>query len=31
MMLDSIKSDGTKGGPKPQLQEIFGLGLAYKF
>jgi len=27
----TVKSDGTKGGPKVQIQEIFGLGLAYKF
>ncbi|HMH33783.1 MAG TPA: DUF3078 domain-containing protein [Puia sp.] len=29
--IQSVKSDGTKGGPKPQIQEIFGIGLAYKF
>jgi hypothetical protein len=29
--VQSVKSDGTKGGPKPQIQEIFGIGLAYKF
>jgi Protein of unknown function (DUF3078) len=29
--VQTVKSDGSKGGPKPQLQEIFGLGLAYKF
>jgi len=27
----SVNSDGTTGGPKAQIQEIFGLGLAYKF
>ncbi|MFI5152148.1 MAG: DUF3078 domain-containing protein [Chitinophagales bacterium] len=27
----SVNSDGTSGGPKPQIQEIFGIGLAYKF
>lgn len=29
--IKSIKSDGTQGGPKVQLQEIMGIGLAYAF
>jgi hypothetical protein len=29
--IKSVNSDGTSGGPKTQIQEIFGLGLAYKF
>jgi hypothetical protein len=29
--IKSIKSDGTSDGPKVQIQEVFGLGLAYKF
>jgi hypothetical protein len=29
--IKSTKSDGTAGGPKVQLQEIIGIGLAYKF
>jgi hypothetical protein len=29
--IKSVDSDGTFGGPKLQLQEIFGIGLAYKF
>ena len=29
--IKSVKSDGTFGGPKLQLQEIFGVGFAYKF
>jgi Protein of unknown function (DUF3078) len=29
--IKSTKSDGTAGGPKVQLQEIIGVGLAYKF
>lgn len=28
--IKSVNSDGTLGGPKPQLQELFGLGLAVK-
>ena len=27
----SVKSDGTAGGPKVQIQEVVGIGLAYKF
>jgi hypothetical protein len=27
----SVRSDGTPGGPKLQLQEVLGVGLAYKF
>ena len=27
----SVKADGTPGGPKPQLQELIGLGISYKF
>lgn len=27
----SVKSDGTVGGPALQLQEVMGIGLAYKF
>ena len=29
--IKSVKSDGTYGGPGLQLQEILGIGLAYKF
>ena len=29
--IQTVNSDGTKGGPKLQLQEIFGMGLAFKF
>jgi hypothetical protein len=29
--IKSVNADGTVGGPKPQIQELFGLGLAYKF
>jgi hypothetical protein len=29
--VNSVKSDGTPGGPKLQFQEIFGIGIAYKF
>jgi len=29
--IKSVNADGTPGGPKPQLQELFGIGLAYKF
>jgi hypothetical protein len=29
--IKSTKSDGTAGGPKLQLQEVMGIGLAYKF
>lgn len=29
--IKTVKSDGTAGGPKPQIQEIFGVGIAYKF
>jgi hypothetical protein len=29
--IKSIKDDGTQGGPKVQLQEVMGIGLAYTF
>jgi hypothetical protein len=29
--IKSVKSDGTAGGPAIQLQEVIGVGLAYKF
>jgi hypothetical protein len=29
--IKSVKSDGTAGGPKPEIQELVGVGLAYKF
>ncbi|MFI5154987.1 MAG: DUF3078 domain-containing protein [Chitinophagales bacterium] len=29
--ISTVNADGSKGGPKLQLQEIFGIGLAYKF
>jgi len=29
--IKSVKSDGTAGGPKPQIKEVMGIGLAYKF
>ncbi len=29
--IKSVKSDGTQGGPKPEIQELIGVGLAYKF
>ena len=29
--IHSVNADGTSGGPKLQLQEILGVGLAYKF
>ena len=29
--IKSVKSDGTAGGPALQLQEVLGIGLAYKF
>ncbi len=29
--IKSVNDDGTPGGPKPQIQELFGVGLAYKF
>ncbi len=29
--IKSVNSDGTSGGPKPQIQELMGIGLAYKF
>ncbi|MES1225233.1 MAG: DUF3078 domain-containing protein [Bacteroidota bacterium] len=29
--IKSVKDDGTPGGPKPQIQELTGIGLAYKF
>lgn len=29
--IKSVKSDGTQGGPKVQLQEVMGIGLAYAF
>jgi len=29
--IKSVKSDGTPGGPKPQIKEVMGIGLAYKF
>ena len=28
--IKSVNSDGTPGGPKPQIQELFGIGLAFK-
>jgi hypothetical protein len=28
--IKSVNSDGTSGGPKPQIQELMGIGLAYK-
>jgi len=28
--IKSVKNDGTPGGPKPQIQELMGIGLAYK-
>lgn len=29
--IKTVKEDGTSGGPKPQLQELIGIGLSYKF
>jgi len=29
--IKSVNADGTVGGPKPQIQELFGIGIAYKF
>ncbi|MBS1916178.1 MAG: DUF3078 domain-containing protein [Bacteroidetes bacterium] len=29
--IKTVKDDGTPGGPKPQIQELIGIGLAYKF
>ncbi|HLX91450.1 MAG TPA: DUF3078 domain-containing protein [Puia sp.] len=29
--IKSVKSDGTAGGPKPQIQELMAIGLAFKF
>lgn len=29
--IKSVKGDGTPGGPKPQIKEVMGIGLAYKF
>lgn len=29
--IKTVKEDGTAGGPKPQLQELIGIGLSYKF
>jgi hypothetical protein len=29
--IKSVKKDGTAGGPKVQIQEVMGIGLAYKF
>jgi hypothetical protein len=29
--IKSINKDGTQGGPKVQLQEVMGIGLAYAF
>jgi hypothetical protein len=29
--IKSVNADGSAGGPKPQLQELFGVGVAYKF
>ena len=29
--IKSVKSDGTAGGPKPQIKEVMGIGLSYKF
>jgi hypothetical protein len=29
--IKSVKEDGTAGGPKPQIQEVLGIGLSYGF
>ncbi|MDR3716270.1 MAG: DUF3078 domain-containing protein [Puia sp.] len=29
--IKSVKSDGGQGGPLPQVQEVLGIGMAYKF
>lgn len=29
--IKSVNGDGSAGGPKPQIQEVLGIGLAYKF
>ena len=29
--IKTVNSDGSSGGPKPQIQELMGIGLAYKF
>ena len=29
--IKSVKNDGTPSGPKPQIQELMGIGMAYKF
>lgn len=29
--IKSVKDNGTSGGPRPQLQELIGIGLSYKF
>jgi hypothetical protein len=29
--IKTVNADGTAGGPKPQIQELFGLGIAFKF
>jgi Protein of unknown function (DUF3078) len=29
--IKSVNNNGTAGGPKPQIQEVMGIGLAYKF
>ena len=29
--IKTVNKDGSAGGPKPQIQELFGVGLAYKF
>jgi hypothetical protein len=29
--IKSTNKDGTAGGPKVQIQEVMGIGLAYKF
>jgi len=29
--IKSVNSDGTVGGPKPQIQEVLGIGLSYGF
>jgi hypothetical protein len=29
--IKTVKSDGTAGGPSPQIQEVMGIGFALKF
>lgn len=29
--IKTVNANGTVGGPKPQIQELFGIGIAYKF